>query len=97
MRAAQLLARDARDGRLVPEEITETDFQSRLYTADCPDPDLLIRTSGEQRISNFLLWQMAYTELIISPVLWPDFGRRELFEAILDYQSRERRFGRVSA
>ncbi len=97
VRAAQLLARDARAGRLVPEDITEADFQSRLYTADCPDPDLLIRTSGEQRISNFLLWQMAYTELFISPVLWPDFGRRELYEAILDYLNRERRFGRVSA
>jgi undecaprenyl diphosphate synthase len=97
VRAAQLLARDAQTGRLVPEEITEADFQSRLYTADCPDPDLLIRTSGEQRISNFLLWQMAYTELFISPVLWPDFGRRELYEAILDYLNRERRFGRVSA
>jgi len=97
VRAAQRLARDARDGRLVPEDITEADFQSRLYTADCPDPDLLIRTSGEQRISNFLLWQMAYTELFISPVLWPDFGRRELYEAILDFLNRERRFGRVSA
>jgi undecaprenyl diphosphate synthase len=97
VRAAQLLARDAREGRLVPEEITEADFQNRLYTADCPDPDLLIRTSGEQRISNFLLWQMAYTELFMSPVLWPDFGRRELYEAILDYLNRERRFGRVSA
>jgi len=97
VRAAQLLARDAQAGRLVPEEITEADFQSRLYTADCPDPDLLIRTSGEQRISNFLLWQMAYAELFISPVLWPDFGRRELYEAILDYLNRERRFGRVSA
>jgi undecaprenyl diphosphate synthase len=97
VRAAQLLARDAQAGRLIPEEITEADFQSRLYTADCPDPDLLIRTSGEQRISNFLLWQMAYAELFISPVLWPDFGRRELYEAILDYLNRERRFGRVSA
>ncbi len=97
VRAAQLLARDAQAGRLVPGEITEADFQSRLYTAGCPDPDLLIRTSGEQRISNFLLWQMAYTELFISPVLWPDFGRRELYEAILDYLNRERRFGRVSA
>jgi undecaprenyl diphosphate synthase len=97
VRAAQLLARDAQAGRLVPDDITEADFQSRLYTADCPDPDLLIRTSGEQRISNFLLWQMAYTELFISPVLWPDFGRRELYEAILDYLNRERRFGRVSA
>lgn len=97
VRAARLLALDARAGRIDPDEISEADFQARLYTADCPDPDLLIRTSGEQRVSNFLLWQMAYTELFISPVLWPDFGRRELFEAILDYLNRERRFGRVSA
>jgi undecaprenyl diphosphate synthase len=97
VRAARLLAMDVCAGVLVPEQITEADFQARLYTADCPDPDLLIRTSGEQRISNFLLWQMAYTELFISPVLWPDFGRRDLFEAILDYQNRERRFGRVLA
>lgn len=95
VRAAQLLARDVLAGQLSPDAITEIEFQNRLYTADCPDPDLLIRTSGEQRISNFLLWQMAYTELYISPVLWPDFGRRELFGAILDYQNRERRFGRV--
>src|SRR5512132_1013470 len=97
VRAAQLLARDAVEGRIVPEEITEDDFAARLFTADCPDPDLLIRTSGEMRISNFLLWQLAYTELFISRVLWPDFGKRELFEAILDFQNRERRFGRVSA
>jgi undecaprenyl diphosphate synthase len=97
LRAARLLARDAADGRLVPEEITEEEFSARLFTAACPDPDLLIRTSGEMRISNFLLWQVAYTELFISRVLWPDFGRRELFEAILDFQNRERRFGRVSA
>ena len=75
----------------------EEALAARLYTADMPDPDLLIRTSGEQRISNFLLWQIAYTELYISPVLWPDFGRRELFEAVLAFQSRDRRFGRVSA
>ena len=62
-----------------------------------PDPDLLIRTSGEQRISNFMLWQIAYAELYLSPVLWPNFRRQELFEAILDFQSRDRRFGRVSA
>jgi undecaprenyl diphosphate synthase len=68
-----------------------------LYTAAFPDPDLLIRTSGEQRISNFLLWQLAYTELYVTPVLWPDFSRRHLYEAILDFQSRERRFGRVTA
>jgi undecaprenyl diphosphate synthase len=97
VRVARLLARDAVDGRLSPEEIDEEEFRSRLYTADCPDPDLLIRTSGEQRISNFLLWQMAYAELFISRVLWPDFNRRHLYEAILDFQSRERRFGRVSA
>ena len=97
VRAAQLLARDAVDGRVVPEEITEDALAARLFTAGCPDPDLLIRTSGEMRISNFLLWQVAYTELFISRVLWPDFGRRELYEAILDFQNRERRFGRVSA
>ena len=75
----------------------EAAITSRLFTADCPDPDLLIRTSGEQRISNFMLWQVAYTELFISSVLWPDFGRRELYEAILDFQNRDRRFGRVPA
>ena len=94
-RAAQLLARDVEAGRLRADDVTEEELAARLFTADCPDPDLLIRTSGEQRISNFLLWQLAYTELLISPVLWPDFSRRELFEAILDFQSRERRFGRV--
>jgi undecaprenyl diphosphate synthase len=97
VRAAQRLAQDAVEGRLTPSAIDEAAIEARLYTADCPDPDLLIRTSGERRISNFLLWQMAYTELYISPVLWPDFSKRELFDAILDYQSRERRFGRVTA
>ena len=97
VRAARLLARDAAEGRLDPEAIDEEDVRARLYTADCPDPDLLIRTSGEQRISNFLLWQLAYTELFISHVLWPDFGQRELYEAVLDFQNRERRYGRVSA
>jgi len=96
VRAARLLARDAAEGRLDPEAIDEEDVRARLYTADCPDPDLLIRTSGEQRISNFLLWQLAYTELFISHVLWPDFGQRELYEAVLDFQNRERRFGRVT-
>jgi undecaprenyl diphosphate synthase len=95
VRAARLLARDAVEGRLQPDEIDEEDIRQRLFTADIPDPDLLIRTSGEKRLSNFLLWQIAYAELYISPVLWPDFGKRELFEAILDFQSRERRFGRV--
>ena len=75
----------------------EQALAGRLYTAPWGDPDLLIRTSGEQRISNFLLWQLAYTELYLTPVLWPDFTRRTLFEAILDYQRRERRFGTVTA
>jgi undecaprenyl diphosphate synthase len=97
VRAAQLLAREVSDGRLDPEEIDEEAVRARLYTADCPDPDLLIRTSGEQRISNFLLWQAAYAELFMSPVLWPNFRRRDLYEAILAFQSRERRFGRVTA
>ena len=97
LRAAKLLAVDIAEGRLSEAAVTEDAFRARLYTADVPDPDLLIRTSGEQRISNFLLWQVAYTELFISPVLWPDFSRRELYEAIADFQSRDRRFGRVTA
>ena len=97
VRAARLLSEDVACGRLTPAQIDEERFASKLFTADCPDPDLLIRTSGEQRISNFLLWQLAYTELYISSVLWPDFSRRDLFEAILDYQGRDRRFGRVHA
>jgi undecaprenyl diphosphate synthase len=96
-RAARLIADDVASGKLRPEQVDEAAFAARLYTHDCPDPDLLIRTSGEQRISNFLLWQVAYTELVISPVLWPDFGRANLYEAILDYQSRDRRFGRAPA
>ena len=96
-RAARLIAEEVAAGRLTPEQVDEAAITSRLFTADCPDPDLLIRTSGEQRISNFLLWQVAYTELFISAVLWPDFGRRELYEAILDFQNRDRRFGRVPA
>ena len=97
VRAARLLAREVAEGRLAPEEIDEEALAARLFTADCPDPDLLIRTSGEQRISNFLLWQLAYAELYMSPVLWPDFSRRELFAAVVDFQNRERRFGRVTA
>ena len=96
VRAARLLAEDVREQRLDPEDIDEDAFRARLFTADMPDPDLLIRTSGEQRLSNFLLWQLAYTELFISPVLWPDFRRAQLFEAVLAYQSRDRRFGRVT-
>ena len=97
VRAARLLALDAARGAIDPEAIGEHDVQARLYTAGCPDPDLLIRTSGEQRVSNFLLWQVAYSELYISPVLWPDFGRAELYGAVLEYQRRDRRFGRVTA
>ena len=97
VRAARLLATEAAAGRIDASAIDEATFASRLYTADCPDPDLLIRTSGEQRISNFLLWQLAYSELFLSPVLWPDFTRRELYGAIRDFQLRERRFGRVPA
>jgi undecaprenyl diphosphate synthase len=97
VRAARLLAEDVRAGALAPEAIDEEAFRARLYTSDCPDPDLLIRTSGEQRLSNFMLWQVAYAELYISSVLWPDFGRTSLYEAILDFQRRDRRFGRVSA
>ena len=95
-RAARIIAEEVEAGRLDPNDIDETTVANRLYTATWPDPDLLIRTSGEQRISNFLLWQLAYTELYVTPVLWPDFTRRELFDAILDFQDRERRFGKVS-
>ena len=94
--AMQAIARDVAAGRLAAEAIDEAEISRRLLTHDMPDPDLLIRTSGEHRISNFLLWQLAYTELYISSVLWPDFGRDELYAAILDYQRRERRFGKVS-
>ena len=97
VRAARLLAEDAAAGKVDPAAIDESTFAARLYTEGCPDPDLLIRTSGEQRVSNFLLWQMAYAELFVSPVLWPDFTRSDLYAAIRDYQLRERRFGRVSA
>ena len=96
-RAARKIAEEVQAGRLAPEEVDEQAIANRLYTAPWPDPDLLIRTSGEPRISNFLLWQLAYTELYVTPVLWPDFNRRELFDAILDFQARERRFGRVGA
>ncbi|NIR44117.1 MAG: isoprenyl transferase [Gemmatimonadetes bacterium] len=97
IRAARRLAEEVAAGDLEPAEIDETIFARSLYTEPWPDPDLLIRTSGEYRISNFLLWQLAYTELYTTPVLWPDFTRRHLFEAILDYQRRERRFGKVTA
>jgi len=96
VRATRQLADDVLAGRLAPDAITEEDISARLYTAGCPDPDLLIRTSGEQRLSNFLLWQIAYAELFISGVYWPDFDRKALFGAIGDFQRRDRRFGRVN-
>ena len=96
-RAARRLAAQAAAGMLDPAAIDEDRVAAELYTAPWPDPDLLIRTSGEMRISNFLLWQLAYAELYVTPVLWPDFTRRDLFEAILAFQGRNRRFGRVSA
>ena len=95
-RAARLLAEEVAAGTRRPEEVDEAALAARLYTAGLPDPDLLIRTSGEFRLSNFLLWQVAYAEFYVTPVLWPDFTRRHLFEAILDYQRRDRRFGRVA-
>ena len=97
LRAVRRLAEQVSRGEINPEDVNEAKFEQELYTAGWPDPDLLIRTSGELRISNFLLWQIAYAELYVTPVLWPDFGRQELFQAILEYQRRERRFGRVSA
>jgi undecaprenyl diphosphate synthase len=94
-RAARSLAEQVARGELDPADIDEAALARQLYTAPWPDPDLLIRTSGEMRISNFLLWQLAYAEFHVTPVLWPDFTRQHLYEAILDYQRRERRFGRV--
>jgi undecaprenyl diphosphate synthase len=96
LHAARVLAERVRDGSLTPEAIDEGVFADALFTRALPDPDLLVRTSGEHRVSNFMLWQLAYTELHISPVLWPDFDRNDLFEAILDYQRRDRRFGRIA-
>jgi undecaprenyl diphosphate synthase len=97
VRAARLLAERVQRGELDASQIDEEQFRAALFTGDVPDPDLLIRTSGEYRLSNFLLWQLAYTELHITPVLWPDFSREDLYGAVRDYQRRERRFGRVKA
>lgn len=95
VRAARMAAEKVAGGEITVGEITEEVMSGLMYTSDVPDPDLLIRTSGENRISNFLLWQLAYTEIFITDVLWPDFTRNHLVEAILDYQSRDRRFGLV--
>ncbi len=96
LHAVQAILRDFQESKIRPEEISFQRFSHYLWTQGIPDPDLLIRTSGEFRISNFLLWQIAYTELYVTETLWPDFDRKELVKAIADYQSRERRFGLTS-
>jgi len=96
LRATRHLAEQVKLGSLKPDEITEATFERELSTHGIPDPELLIRTSGETRLSNFLLWQVAYAELYFTPVFWPDFDKKELFKAILSYQNRERRFGMIS-
>jgi undecaprenyl diphosphate synthase len=96
VRAARHLAAACAAGEMRPEDVDEATFARYLFTAGMADPDLLIRTSGEERISNFLLWQIAYTELYLSPVYWPDFREPQLMEALADYQRRERRFGKIS-
>ena len=93
--AVRQIADKARRGQLDPEDIDEQIFAQHLYTHKWPDPDLLIRTSGEMRVSNFLLWQISYAELVITPTLWPDFRKAQLFEALEEYARRHRRFGNV--
>ncbi len=95
--AARHLAEEVKAGRIEPADIDEQTFITRLFTADIPDPDLIIRTSGERRLSNFLLWQSAYTEFVFTDTLWPDFTKRDLEAAIEDYHHRERRFGATTA
>lgn len=95
IRAMKGIAEDCKQGRLEPEEITEELFSSRLDTRELPDPDLMIRTSGEQRLSNWLLWQLAYTEFYFTDVLWPDFNKKELIRAVEYYNTRDRRYGGV--
>ncbi len=94
--AVRKIARNAMAGKINPDKIDENTITDALATSHIPDPDLLIRTGGEQRISNFLLWQIAYSELYFTPVLWPDFGQSAYLDALIDYQSRERRFGKTS-
>jgi undecaprenyl diphosphate synthase len=94
--AVKGVLKDSREGKILSQDVTKELFSKYLYTADIPDPDLLIRTSGEYRLSNFLLWQTAYTEFYFIDVLWPDFRRTHLIEAIADFQQRERRFGLTS-
>lgn len=97
LEAVKKIAQDCKEGRLKTSEIDEETFSRYLFTEDLPDPDLLIRTSGEMRLSNFLLWQTSYTELYLTEVLWPDFAEEDFYSAIWDYLNRERRFGRVNS
>ena len=93
--AARAIAREAKAGKLDPETIDEDTIASHLYTAGVPDPDLLVRTSGEMRISNFLLWQISYAEIVVTPKLWPDFAKEDLFAAMQEYARRNRRYGGI--
>ncbi|MDO5510738.1 MAG: isoprenyl transferase [Weeksellaceae bacterium] len=95
VQAVKKIAADVRDNELEIEDINTDKFKSYLFTADVPDVDLMIRTSGESRISNFMLWQIAYAELYFTDVLWPDFRKKDFFDAIIDYQKRERRYGNI--
>ena len=96
LKAVKMIAEEVKDGKLSPESLDNTVFQQYLCTRDIPDPELMIRTSGEHRISNFLLYQLAYAELYFTDTLWPDFRKEHLIEALVDYQNRERRFGKTS-
>lgn len=95
-RAAREIAREVAEGKLSPNDITDDTISSHLTTASMPDPDLLIRTGGDMRVSNFLLWQIAYSEIVVTDTFWPDYSNEEFLGAILQYQSRERRFGKTS-
>ncbi len=96
LEATRNIAMDVKSGKIDPEEINEDMFSDYLSTREIPNPELMIRTSGEMRISNFLLWELAYTEIFFTEVLWPDFRKKDLYEAIRSYQNRERRFGKIS-
>jgi len=95
--AVRAIVKDVTEGRIAPDDVDVDRFSSYLYTAGLPDPDLLIRTSGEKRLSNFLIWQTSYTEIYITDTLWPDFGRADFLAALQDYIKRDRRFGRVNS
>jgi len=96
LKMVQSIARKAINGEIEPEKLSEDDIVNELDTAKIPDPDLLIRTGGDQRISNFLLWQIAYSEIYVTDTYWPEFKEKELLDAVADFQDRERRFGRIS-